>query len=252
MNPETQAHCETIQRCNQRGGRMLSVVDLVEAGTLTRDLAAYALATIGAGASFMVGARPGGAGKTTVMGALLNLVPAHVTLTDAADESVIEQGLREQAPRRCYVCHEIGNGSYHAYLWGQALRRYFKLPSAGHMIATNLHADTLEQARDQVCGDNDVPASDFRRMNLLFFLAVESASRSVRRRIVSVWESDGEHDHRPVFGPEAKAPLASKLVSASAIETAGSKIDAIMQSGVRTIEQVRSAVVNINPIPQLP
>ena len=35
----------------------------------------YALAAIGNGASFMVGANPGGAGKTTVMGALLNLVP---------------------------------------------------------------------------------------------------------------------------------------------------------------------------------
>ncbi len=113
MNPEIQAHCETIERCNQRGGRMLSIVDLMASGTLTRELATYALAAIGSGASFMVGARPGGAGKTTVMGALLNLVPQHVTLVATENEAVVEQGIRERLPRHCYVCHEIGNGVYY-------------------------------------------------------------------------------------------------------------------------------------------
>ena len=49
---------------------MLSVVDLIDAGTISVDLAAYSLAAISQGASFLVGAMPGGAGKTTVMGAL--------------------------------------------------------------------------------------------------------------------------------------------------------------------------------------
>jgi len=69
-------HCREIDRCNQRGGRMLSIVDLVQAGTFTVDLAAYALAAIGKGASFMVGALPGGAGKTTVMGVIQSLLAA--------------------------------------------------------------------------------------------------------------------------------------------------------------------------------
>ena len=222
---------------------MLSIVDLVEAGTLTRDLAAYALAAIEGGASFMVGALPGGAGKTTVMGALLNLVPRAVTLVAAADEASIEQGLRDPTPRRCYVCHEIGSGSYFAYLWDRALRRYFRLPAAGHMLATNLHADNLDQALDQVCGENGVSAADFRRMNLLFFLAVEGAGGGARRRIVTAWESDGEQNHRPVFGHDTEAPLSSKLVPVAALDAAGRKIDAILRSGARTIEQVREAVV---------
>ncbi|MEK7765428.1 MAG: hypothetical protein AAB368_04240, partial [bacterium] len=68
-------HTAELDRLNQRGGRMLSIVDLIEAGTVTRELAAYLLAAIGGGASFMTAALPGGAGKTTVMGALLNFVP---------------------------------------------------------------------------------------------------------------------------------------------------------------------------------
>ena len=109
-NPDVQAHCAEIERCNQRGGRMLSIVDLIEAGTITRELAAYSLATIGAGASFMVGALPGGAGKTTVMGALLNLVPRDVPLVAADSDEVFETGLRDRVQRRCYICHEIGAG----------------------------------------------------------------------------------------------------------------------------------------------
>ena len=45
---------------NQRGGRMLSVFELLAARTLDLDLAAYFLARSSRGASFMVGARPEG------------------------------------------------------------------------------------------------------------------------------------------------------------------------------------------------
>ena len=51
---------------------MLSVFDLLEAKTIDLDLAAYLMARISKGSSFMVGSVPGGAGKTTVMCALLN------------------------------------------------------------------------------------------------------------------------------------------------------------------------------------
>ena len=85
MSSDTVQHCAEIERCNQRDGRMLSIVDLIEADTVTRDLAAYSLAAIGSGASFMVGALPGGAGKTTVMGALLNFVPQVTPLTAAGN-----------------------------------------------------------------------------------------------------------------------------------------------------------------------
>ena len=245
MNARIQAHCAEIERCNQRGGRMLSVVDLIEAGTLTRELAAYALAAIGNGASFMVGARPGAAGKTTVMGALLNFVPADVPLLPADGVAAIERGLRDSQPRTCYICHEIGAGPYYAYLWGDTLRRYFELPTVGHMLATNLHADTYEEARDQVCGDNPVSEAAFRRMNLLFFLAVDGRGPAASRRIVSAWESDGEEDHRQVAGEGAAESWAdvSRVVSAGDCKTARERIDGMMAQGARTIEDVRRSVL---------
>jgi hypothetical protein len=123
---------------------MLSVVDLIEARTMTEELAAYCLAAIGGGASFMVGAMPGGAGKTTVMGALLNFVPAGVELVPAENQAVTNQGRRTPSRRQCFICHEIGAGPYYAYLWGQELREYFSLAEAGHMLANLAYRDYVK------------------------------------------------------------------------------------------------------------
>jgi len=220
---------------------MLSVVDLIEAGTLTRELAAYSLAAIGAGASFLVGAIPGGAGKTTVMGALLNFVPRDVVLAPADGMEAIQRG-RDADGRRCYICHEIGRGGYYAYLWGDELRAYFDLPEAGHMLATNLHADTFEQARDQICRDSEVAEAALRRMNLMFFLDVGRGLGGVRRRITTVWESDGQNGHRQVANDDM-APGQSQLVSNKELAKARQAVDELLASGVRTIEQVREFVL---------
>lgn len=240
---DIRGHCAEIERCNQRGGRMLSVVDLIEAGTMTRELAEYSLAAIGSGASFMVGALPGGAGKTTVMGALLNFVPRDVLLVAADSGDAIVHGLRNAAQRCCYVCHEIGEGPYYAYLWGQPLRRYFSLPAAGHMIATNLHADTFEQAQQQVCGENGVPAADFRRMNLVFFLSLSRRRNEWVRRVAGVWESDGRCDHRPIDDKGPGAFTDSRIVTRAALDSAMVAIERLLSSSVRRIEDVRSGVV---------
>jgi len=236
-------HCREIARCNQRGGRMLSIADLLAAGTLGRDPAAYLAAAIGGGASFMVGASPGGAGKTTVMGALLNLVPERVTLLPADTTATIERGLHAPDPRCCYICHEIGAGPYYAYLWGQALQRFFELPSAGHMLATNLHADTCAEAHAQVCGQNRVPESAFRAMNLMLFLALRRGSGfTVERRIATVWESDGTAAHRKIYdvADGTAAFGTSDLVDTERLARERKRVDRLLESDARTIEEVRA------------
>ena len=234
-------HCREIGRCNQRGGRMLSVVDLIEAGTLSTKLAAYCLAAVEQGASFMVGAMPGGAGKTTVMGALLNFVPPDVDLAPADGQESIGMAIAAGSPRRCFICHEIGPGSYYAYLWGQELREYFRLAEAGHMLATNLHADTYEQAHDQICQQNEVPEIALRRMNLMLFLSVH---RGVRRRIEQIWESDGRQPHRLVYEAGDGGRIEpSQLVTAPNLAAAEQTLEKLLSSGRRAIEDVRALIL---------
>lgn len=239
-------HCEELNRCNQRGGRMLSVFDLLDAGTLDLDLAAYLMARISKGASFVVGAVPGGAGKTTVMCALLNLIPVDVSLIAATPQAVY-RALKTKSPCRCcYICHEIGAGSYFAYLWDDALQAYCHLSETGHMLATNLHADDLEQAREQVCDDNDVPIEHFNRFELLIFLGIEGDYFKSHRWIEEVYSSDGSSKHTLIFNAsENKAVTKDTLLKS----TNPAYVDACrdflrtMAPNVCTIEDTRRHVV---------
>lgn len=223
---------------------MLSMVDLLQTRTLTEDLAAYLAAALQLGASFLVGASPGGAGKTTVMGALLNFVPEGVELLPADGMAAIQRGFLEKR-RACHLCHEIGPGDYYAYLWGGELRAYFQLKRHGHILATNLHADTLEEARAQICGENGVPEADFVGMNLVLFL--HTAGWAGPRRVIQAWESRGDQPHRLLYHQGRLHLEASQLVDPSRFKRGQTMIRQLVQSRARTIEEVRKAVVAPSP-----
>jgi hypothetical protein len=195
----------------------------------------------------MVGAGPGGTGKTTVMCALLNFVPNGVPLAPAADGAAVREALATGAapPRRCYVCHEIGPGRYYAYLWGRAAADFFDLPRAGHMIATNLHADTLAEAEEQLLGDVGVSPEGFLGMSLALFMTAERGG-GYARRVTAVHESDGRR-HRLLFAWDparrrfARA-AASALVTPGDEQAAGRVLERVAGTGARTVRRVREEV----------
>lgn len=240
-------HCIEIERCNQRGGRMLSIVDLLAAGTVTRELAAFFIAAIQQGASFMIGAMPGGAGKTTVMGALLNLVPAEVELRAADSIETMQAGLRRNAPRACYIAHEIGPGHYYAYLWDRELRAFFDLAAAGHILASNLHADSLTEAQFQICQINSVPPELFRKINLIIFLEV-TGSWPARRWISEVWENDEKAGHRQIFQKGHLELSQSRLITNAQLNEAAIWLDTLTASDAKTIQSVRKFLLQQKPL----
>ncbi len=216
---------------------MLSVLDLIDAGTVSLELAAYLMARMTQGVSFLVGARPGGAGKTTVMCALLNLFPADVELVAATDGAVA----RATGPRRCFICHEIGAGPYFAYLWGRELRAYCALTEQGHLLATNLHADDLDEARDQIYGENRVPMKHFNAFQLQLFLRVDGRGFRYDRRIAAVYASDGDHPHEIIYenGTLREMPDADS----SRVGRCRAFLEELLPTPVRTIGAVRDRVI---------
>jgi hypothetical protein len=242
-------HCEEIDRCNQRGGRMLTLPDLLQAGTLDLPMAGYLMAAVSAGRSFMIGCVPGGGGKTTVMGALLNVTPADVELQAADSMGTLTGGLQQAEPRRCYIGHEIGAGRYFAYLWDAEARAFFQLTRAGHIVATNLHADTLEEARTQLCAENGVDERDFERVHLKLFLHVGSGWGERRRRVMALHESTPGEGHRLLFrwDPETDRFVRegpSRLVSEVREAQCRERLFELSQRrGPCTLEIVRRAVL---------
>lgn len=236
-------HCAEVERCNQRGGRMLSIFDLLHAGTIELDLAAFLMSRLAQGASFFVGAQPGGAGKTTVMCALLNFIPQDCDIVAATGAAVRAASQEDAGERRCYVCHEIGSGPYYAYLWGRDLLAYCALGRTGNILATNLHADNLDEAQAQICGDNAVPERDFNAFDLALFLRVRRSSTGTRRWIEKVYLSDGASSHRLVFDKKTGLDSALKSSESERLFLLNS-----LNAGIHTISDTRNAVLQFRAI----
>ena len=182
-------------------------VDLVQAGTISVEMAGYAMRAMAEGASLLTGARPGGAGKTTLMAAILGLLPPGVPIITVDDSRVIREGLRRLVTEpACYLAHEIGSGHWHGYIWGPDVADFFSMIDGERRIVSCLHADTLEEVTGILCSPPlRVARESLGRMHLILFMHVIPGPRGYRRRVASFWEADGHGGHRKVFRWNAKA-----------------------------------------------
>lgn len=247
INPDPlRSHVQAIDRCNQRGGRMLSLVDLVAAGSIDLPAAAYLAAAMRSGASLLVGARPGGAGKTAVMCALINFLPNRTSIRAVSSPYVLEDARRNDRPgEMCYLAHEIGAGSYYAYVWGPEARAFFQLADHGHIIASNLHADTVEETRDQLCRENGIPQAHVDAVTLKVYLNARGRGWDVQRWVSHIYESDGE-DQLLWTGAQGEAFIRhtpSRIVTTADESEHASFLQDLLRKRVRHIEQVRAALL---------
>ncbi len=231
MNKTERENLAQIEALNQRGGRTLSVVDLIDAGTMDAAMSAYLLAAAAGGASFLTAARPGGAGKSTVLANLLNFLPPGERIVTVSRPEAIDaaQALPAAAPL-CALAHEIGSGPWFGYIWGKDVERFFRLMDGRRRIASCQHADTLEELTSILRAvPLHVSEESIRRLDLALFLHVDGRSRPARRRVAAVYEADGE-GHRLVFqwnaardafeetGPSALLPRLAERLGADAEE----------------------------------
>ena len=244
-----QEHVSALNLCNQRGGRMLSLPDLIRAGTVNLKLGGYLAACVRQGASLLVGASPGGAGKTTVMCALLNFLPDQTGIETVHNRAVL-QSARQNSDfgKTCYLAHEIGSGNYDAYVWSEAVRIFFHLAGNGHIIASNLHADTLEQTRMQLCDENGVAPIDLTAVQLKIFLDVRwTGNWEMARRVRFVYESNGAEDVLIWESPNAnefiRQEIQSQLVSSTEEEKYIRFLEKLLNEKIFRIEDVRERLL---------
>jgi hypothetical protein len=248
MDSRIESHVREIERCNQRGGRMLSIRDLLDAGTLDFKMARYLLGAISGSRSFLVGAMPGGAGKTTVMGALLNFLP-DIEIIPTANSAVIKDGLSTTEPV-CYLAHEIGRGRWYAYIWGRDVENFLELTKT-HVVAGNLHADDIED----VLAHDGIDDYNITKLDLLIFMRVARGLTGTSRRVNSVLENQGGTGpaaFKQVFSWNSsedtfETGIKPRLVGELELEWADGTLHQILDRDLRTIEEVRSAVLSALP-----
>jgi len=242
------SHVSILEGCNQRGGRMLTLVDLIEVGTVDLSLAAYLAAVMRSRGSLLVGARPGGAGKTTVMVALLNFLPDEMVIRPIDGRISLLHALHDtEFGKTCYLAHEIGHGFYYGYVWGEQARQFMSLAGQGHTIASNLHADTLSELRAQLCEQNRVDPQDLSAVALKVFLRVARGHDFRPQRWVSYVFEAVEGEDRLIWTGHApgifKRQAESALISREAEHVCRELLEMLRAKGLRTMTQVRRAVV---------
>ncbi len=192
MNNLQRANLREIESLNQRGGRTLTLVDLIADGTLTAEMGGYLLVKMATGASVLTAAGPSGTCKSTLLANILCLLPPSEEIISVSSAAVIEAGLRERQPQ-CYLAHEIGSGSWYGYIWGQQVYDYFRLAEAGHRLAACLHADTRAELQGRLHSAAPALAEDMiRAIDLICFMRMEQASGRLRRRVWSIHALCGE------------------------------------------------------------
>jgi hypothetical protein len=215
------------------------------------------------GASFVFAADPPGAGKTTILTALLTLAPPGMA-------AYFTRGWGETfdlpPPSDTYPTYLMVNEmSDHlpVYSWGPYVVRVFELLGEGYSLCTTVHADSIEGVLEQLEEDNGVPREHLARLTFVVPLAIGHREGQTIRRVrdVGVIESksdelsieriarwDEKRDEFEVLqSNEERALLARRLgMNAGAFDKALADREAFLQKllsdGVSDSELVHAAV----------
>ena len=192
-----------------------SIVALIADGTLDAELAAHLWLLIEARVPVLVAGGPRLAGKTTVLTALLEFLPAAVN-------RIVLRGVREDfawletadPARSVLLVSEISSHAPH-YTWGPAARQAIRAAGGGFGLMATLHADSLEgvfaELRRPPVGARDDELSAMGAVLILGALPPLEPGLEPRRRVVAahyvrpVARDAGGHVQR--LGPAVLATL---------------------------------------------
>ena len=205
--------------------RPRSIVELIRSGTLDAELAATLWVLIEGRVPIIVAAEEGGAGKTTVLGALLDFVAPGVAVRELAGSAETFDWLPQATelgwqgtpsttaasppvrPETTVLLAAELSDHLPVYTWGQEARVAIRAASIGYQLAATIHADTLETVLEQlrrppVRADDD----ELSRLGLVLVLRRLDDDR---RRVVATHyvrpTARDEHGHVQRLGPAVLA-----------------------------------------------
>jgi type IV secretory pathway ATPase VirB11/archaellum biosynthesis ATPase len=150
--------------------------------------------------SFVSGAGPQHAGKSTVLWAALEFVPEGTpihAMTGQIDE------IREFAGAGKSGYLEVGEISDHKperYIWLEPVQALFETLRTGYSLCTTMHTSSVEDVFEQICGVNEISDADASMIDYVIHITRFGEDKeSYWRRI------DGIYEIRGVEGGKANA-----------------------------------------------
>lgn len=164
----------------------LSITEILRAGTMQPRLAATFWLAVERGLSIVLASNPPGAGKTTILTALLAFArpDASVYFTRGWGETFRLPPPNDDAPTYLLV-NEISD-HLPVYSWGPYVQRAFELLADGYSLASTMHADTVDGVIEQLVEECDVPKRLVGNLALVAPIHVGGAGGRRIRRVSEV------------------------------------------------------------------
>jgi hypothetical protein len=181
----------------------LSIVEILQSDTMTPRIAALLWLAMERGASMILAADPPGAGKTTILTALLAFTrpEASVYFTRGWGETFrLPPPPKEGDPPIYLMVNEISD-HLPVYSWGPYVQHAFELMAEGYALLSTMHADTVEGVIEQLAEENDVPAANIGHLSFVvpLYVGVREGRRVRRVSEVGVLEPlGGAYDRHSV------------------------------------------------------
>ncbi len=244
----------------------LSITQLIQSGTVPSRLAALMWVAIERGASIILAADPPGAGKTTVLTALLSFArpETRAYFTQGWGETFELPPPTSTAPT--YLLVNEMSDHLPVYSWGPYVVRIFELLAEGYSLATTMHADTAADVVGMLEQETGVASDHIARLTFIVPLLITHEGGRAARRVLDVavpsldggnrtalasiarWDA-GERRVRTLESPEEVALVAGRLgLDAGAldalVEDRTRFLDGLVQQRVFEIEPVEEAIAS--------
>ena len=166
---------------------VFTILDLIQNGTMSAEMAATMWAAMDERSSFIVAAGPRQAGKSTTTNAILGMLPSSIELHDLSGEADQFANLKASEGGGYLIVTEFSN-HMPTYLRGEQVVQVFETAEKGYSIAGTLHADTPEDLFTELRSHGPLTDVGLSRIRFLVFLALRGSKEKPLRRVASQWE----------------------------------------------------------------
>ena len=164
----------------------LSIVQIMQAGTLPPQMAAAFWLGMEHGASFVFAAEPPGAGKTTILTALLAFAREETLVYFTRGWGETFDLPPQSEDHATYIMVNEMSDHLPVYSWGPYVVKSFELLAEGYSLATTLHAETVEEVIEQLVEDNDAAPEHVARLEFVVPMVIETRDGQTLRRVRDV------------------------------------------------------------------
>ncbi len=167
--------------------RPMSVVEIVESGSLDQRLMAALWAVVSRRKGVMLSSEAPMAGKTTTLSALVDLLPPGTV-------GIFLRGWRrdfgwtdEIGPDRGFMLINEMSDHLPIYVWGPNARGALQLAGGGYGLGGTMHADTLDEALASLRGELGATDPDLAGMTIYLQFSAYRTPSGMYRRCEEAW-----------------------------------------------------------------